>query len=129
MRMQLMAAVALVALSACGSEPAPRDSEPKIEVRSAEQDRLHQLAGPDLQIALKRAIQDSGYRCQRVEEAGFVAKHENLDMWTASCSEGRDWAIFSGPDGSAQVRDCVDVVKAGLPACTISEAPKADAAG
>lgn len=129
MRMRLIGAAAVLALAACGSEPAPRDSAPKIEVRSAEQDRLHQLPEADLQIALKRAIQDSGYRCQRVEQAGFVAKHENLDMWTASCSEGRDWAIFSGPDGSAQVRDCVDVAKAGLPACTISAAPKTDAAG
>ena len=30
-------------------------------------------------------------------------------MWTARCADGRDWAIFVGPDGSAQVRDCKDL--------------------
>ena len=37
---------------------------------------------------------------------------------------GRDWAIFAGPDGSAQVRDCKDVVATGLPACVIKKRPK-----
>ncbi len=119
----------MVALAACGSDPQPRDAGPKIAVRSPEQDRLHQLPTPDLAIALKRAILASGYKCQRVETAGFVAKHENLDMWTATCSEGRDWAIFAGPDGSAQVRDCVDVPKVGLPQCRIVKQPRDAATG
>ena len=67
-------------------------------------------------------------RCKRVESSGFVAKHKNLDMWMAKCAEGRDWAVFAGPDGSAQVRDCVDVPKVGLPECKISKQPKAAAA-
>lgn len=125
----ILATAPLVAVAACGSDPQPRDAGPKIAVRSAEQDRLHQLPAPDLAIALKRAIHASGYRCQRVETAGFVAKHENLDMWMATCSEGRDWAIFAGPDGSAQVRDCVDVQKVGLPQCTISRQPRKAASG
>jgi hypothetical protein len=37
----------------------------------------------------------------------------------ASCADGRDWAIFIGPDGSAQVRDCKDVAEVGLPKCVI----------
>lgn len=130
MRQQLIVgAISLLALAACGSDPQPRDSSPRIEVRSDEQDRLHQLAEPDLAIALKRAILASGYRCQRVEEAGFVAKHENLDMWKAGCSDGREWAVFAGPDGSAQVRDCADVARAGLPECVISKQPPGEAAG
>jgi hypothetical protein len=44
-------------------------------------------------------------------------------MWSVHCSEGRDWAIYAGPDGSAQVRDCVDVAKFGLPKCEIREQP------
>jgi hypothetical protein len=130
MRTQLTLALApLLAVAACGSQPQPRDDAPAIAVRSAEQDRLHRLPEPDLAIALKRAVVDSGYRCQRVEQAGFVAKHENLDMWMATCSEGRDWAVFAGPDGSAQVRDCVDVARAGLPECRISEQPAEGASG
>ena len=127
MRTRLTLLIApLVAVAGCGSESQPREAGANIAVRSAEQEGLHQLAEPDLEIALKRAILASGYRCQRVESAGFVAKHENLDMWMASCSEGRDWAIFAGPDGSAQVRDCADVPRFGLPECKISkQAPEA----
>jgi hypothetical protein len=130
LRTQLTLMIApVLALVACNSEPQPRDTGPKIAVRSAEQDALHQLNALDLSIALKRAIQTSGYSCGRVENAGFVAAHENLDMWTASCSEGRDWAIFAGPDGSAQVRDCVDVPRFGLPECKVSKQPKAAPTG
>ncbi|MBA2772268.1 MAG: hypothetical protein M3428_06680 [Pseudomonadota bacterium] len=124
MRTQLTLAMApLLALAACGSDPQPREADPKIAVRSAEQDRLHQLAEPDREIALKRAILAAGYPCKRLEKAGFVAKHENLDMWMATCSEGRDWAVFAGPDGSAQIRDCVDVPRFGLPECKVSKQP------
>ena len=129
MRSKLAAIIApAVALAGCQAEPQSNRSEPKISVRSAEQDQLHKLSEADREIALKRAIHASGFRCQRVESASFVQPHENLDMWTASCSDGRNWAIYAGPDGSAQVRDCVDVAKAGLPECKISEQP-AKAAG
>jgi hypothetical protein len=48
-------------------------------------------------------------------------------MWMAHCTDGklqRDWAIFAGPDGSAQVRDCKDIPGTGLPDCVIKERPK-----
>ena len=50
-------------------------------------------------------------------------------MWTAHCvydkGTPRDWAIFAGPDGSAQVRDCKDARRAaGLPECAIKQRPK-----
>ena len=64
----------------------------------------------NLAIGLKRAIYDAGYTCKRITDAGFVGTYKNLDMWTAQCvydkGPTRDWAIFAGPDGSAQVRDC-----------------------
>ena len=116
----------LLALAACDSQ-APERSQPAktIQVRSAEQEQLHKLNEMNRMIALKRAILASGYRCQRVETAGFVATYKNLDMWTATCSEGRQWAIFAGPDGSAQVRDCVDVAEFGLPQCKVAEPAEA----
>src|ERR1051326_2964930 len=80
--------------------------ESQIKARGPEQDQLHQLSALNLAIALKRAIYDSGYHCGRIEKAGFVGVYKNLEEWTAHCSDGRDWAIFAGPDGSAQVRDC-----------------------
>lgn len=115
-----------LAVAACG-QPQPQASQQRqpIVVRSQAQNQLHQLDDMGRDIALKRAIHASGYRCKRVTGSGYVAEYRNLSMWTASCDDGREWAIFAGPDGSAQVRDCVDVKKYGLPACVIKEAEKA----
>jgi hypothetical protein len=63
-----------------------------------------------------------------VTDAGFVGEYKNLDMWMARCAydQGpeRDWAVFAGADGSAQVRDCGDVAAMGLPECAIGKRPK-----
>ncbi|MBA3834899.1 MAG: hypothetical protein H0X53_03455 [Sphingomonas sp.] len=117
-------AAAALAVSGCGT-PEDRETQARpIEVRSAQQEELHQLNDLNRDIALKRAVRDSGYRCQQVTESGFVVTYQNLDMWTASCDDGRRWAIFTGPDGSAQVRDCKDVAEFGLPDCRIESKPK-----
>ena len=118
----------VLALAACG-ENAPPPGQTKIKVRSTEQNQLHQLDAINLAIGLKRAIYAAGYVCPRVADAGFVAEYENLDMWMARCTDGkqsRDWAIFAGPDGSAQVRDCKDVGVTDLPdlpKCEIRKRP------
>jgi hypothetical protein len=107
------------------SQPtAPRNP---IVVRSEAQDQLHQLDDLNRAIGLKRAILDSGYRCKRVDSSGYVQEHGNLSMWTAKCDDGTDWAIFVGPDGSAQVRRCADLSRYSLPACVIrnQEKPRA----
>ena len=125
----LTAGLCALALTACGdSSPAPQ--KPTIKVRSQEQEQLHQLDAINLAIGLKRAIYDAGYTCPRITDAGFVAEWQNLDMWMARCtygkSETRDWAIFAGPDGSAQVRDCKDVDVTQLPKCEIKKRPKGE---
>ena len=117
----LTLALAALAAAAC-NQSQPSAPQTKIEVRGAEQDRLHTLDAFNLSIALKRAIFDLGYTCQRVERAGFVGKYKNMDMWTAHCGDGRDWAIFAGPDGSAQARDCKDLAGSDVPACNNSKA-------
>lgn len=103
---------------------APDRNAPTIQVRGAEQDKLHKLGAFNLAIALKRSIYSAGYTCQRLVDGGFVGAYENLDMWTATCADGRQWAIFAGPDGTAQVRDCKDVAAAGLPACVVKKKPE-----
>jgi hypothetical protein len=127
MRSRLTAALAILALAAC-DDPQQRTQPPtKIKVRSREQNQLHQLDAINLAIGLKRAIYSAGYFCKRVTDAGFVAEYQNLDMWVARCVDGkasRDWAIFAGPDGSAQVRDCRDVAEGGLPKCEIKKRPE-----
>ena len=120
--------LAALALSACGDKSQTQSNEPKIKVRSNEQEQLHTLDAFNLAIGLKRAIYDAGYTCNRITDAGFVGAWQNLDMWVAHCvydkGRTRDWAIFAGPDGSAQVRDCRDVPGSGLPDCVIKQRPK-----
>jgi hypothetical protein len=114
-------------LTACNNDQAATN-QTKIRVVSQEQLQLHQLDAYNLAIGLKRAIYDAGYTCKKVTDAGFVGTWKNLDEWTAHCvydnGSARDWAIFAGPDGSAQVRDCKDVDATGLPACVIKQRPK-----
>lgn len=117
------------ALSACGDGQQSQSQQRPIRVTSDEQKQLHQLDAFNLAVGLKRAIYDAGYTCKRITDAGFVGMYKNLDMWMAHCEYGkgtapRDWAIFAGPDGSAQVRDCKDVPGSGLPTCRIAERPK-----
>ena len=128
MRIRLTLALAALALAACDEPTAPAN-QTKIKVRSPEQDQLHTLDALNLAIALKRAIYAAGYTCQRVTDAGFVGEYQNLDMWMTRCSEGRDWAVFAGADGSAQVRDCKDVPGTGLPECAIKKRPQGSFAG
>lgn len=122
-----IALLAALALAAC-NQSQPQANAPKIKVRGSEQDQLHKLDAFNLAIGLKRAIYDAGYSCKRITDAGFVGEYQNLDMWMAHCvydnGSSRDWAVFAGPDGSAQVRDCKDVVATGLPACVIKQRPK-----
>lgn len=111
-------------LTGC-NDSRPTEPRQQIVVRSEAQDQLHQLDDMGRDIALKRAIHASGFRCKRVTRSGYVQEHGNLSMWTASCDEDRQWAIFAGPDGSAQVRRCEDLKQFGLPACVIREEKKA----
>jgi hypothetical protein len=123
----LLALLGGLTLAGCNNSQ-PEQNQPNIRVVSEEQKQLHQLDAFNLAIGLKRAIYDAGYSCKRVTNAGFVGLWQNLDEWTAHCEydngASRDWAIFAGPDGSAQVRDCKDVVASGLPACVIKQRPK-----
>src|SRR6476646_2526234 len=113
MRPIIIAVLAAAAMLAACNDSQPQQNQPTIKVTSAEQQQLHQLDAINLAIGLKRAIYDAGYTCKRVTDAGFVGTWTNNDMWTAHCvydnGAARDWAVFAGPDGSAQVRDCVDI--------------------
>jgi hypothetical protein len=124
-----LAVLVPLALAACNESPQPaaNNSQPAIKVRSHEQDQLHTLDAMNLAIGLKRAIYDAGYFCKRVSDAGFVGEYKNFDVWVARCTDSkmsRDWAVFAGPDGSAQVRDCKDLPQLGLPECVIKTRPK-----
>jgi len=124
MSARLIAVSAASLLAACDQSQPTQPRQP-IVVRSEAQDQLHQLDDLNRAIGLKRAIYSAGYTCKRVASSGYVTEHKNLSMWMAACDDKREWAIFVGPDGSAQVRPCRDVAQLGLPACVIREdAPK-----
>ena len=112
-----------IALASCG-KPQPATPDVPIVVRSEAQNALHKLSDLNRAIGLKRAIYDSGSTCKRVVKSGYVAEHANLSMWTAACDDGKQWAIFVGPDGSAQVRPCADQARFKLPACVIAAKAK-----
>ena len=122
MRALILVPIALAAATAACGDPTPRGQPQQtksIQVRSAEQNAMHKLSPMNQKIALRRAIYDSGSACRTVTKAGYVQEYGNLSMWTASCNSGRNFAIFVGPDGSAQVRDCREMEPLKLPACVI----------
>ena len=131
MRTRVAIGLVAAALAACGEQPQqqPAANQAQIKVRSAEQDQLHTLDAMALAIGLKRAIGDAGFTCQRITDAGFIGAYQNLDMWMARCADGRDWAVFAGPDGSAQVRDCRDLPGTGVPECRITKRPEGSFSG
>ena len=116
----LLAAAAAPVLAGCDQSPPTQPRQP-IVVRSEAQDQLHQLDDLNRAIGLKRAIYQAGFTCRRVESSGYVQEHKNLSMWMAKCDDKRDWAIFVGPDGTAQVRPCRDLAQLGLPQCVMNE--------
>ena len=128
MRSRLILTLGILALAACNEGAQQPANQTKIKVRSAEQDALLKLDAMNLSIALKHAIYDAGYTCKRVTDAGFVGPYANVDMWMAHCEYdkgvSRDWAVFAGPDGSAQVRDCKDIVGTEVPQCAITRRPQ-----
>lgn len=117
---RLAALVGMCALAACGETSTTEDAP--VDVRSEAQNALFDLSPVNRDIAMRRAITGAGYRCERVVRSGYVTDYENLMMWTATCDDDRQWAVFIGADDTAQVRDCTDVEEQGLPACTITRA-------
>lgn len=113
--------LAAIAATGCNQSAPPPPAKPMNAVHSPVQEQLAGLNEMNRAIALKRAIYDSGQTCQRILKSGYVQEHGNLAMWTASCSDGKYWAIYIGRDGSAQVRDCADAAELKLPACVIHE--------
>jgi hypothetical protein len=129
MRAKIAATMAVLLVAGCDNNQSQQaQPERHILVRGPEQERLHKLNDLNRAIALKRAIYDSGYTCGRVTQSEFIGMYQNLDEWKVSCADGRNWAVFTAPDGSAQVRDCKDVKGLGLPECAAVQ-PKGAVAG
>ncbi|RIX26858.1 hypothetical protein [Sphingomonas edaphi] len=114
----VLIAAALLAACDSGQNPAP-PVQNDIMVRSAQQKQLMDLNDLDRAIALKRAIVGQGLRCEQIVSTGYVTRYKDMDVWTAKCSDDREWSLFVGANDSVQVRLCDDNEKIGLPACKI----------
>jgi len=114
-------------LSGCGSSnPAPPPVRKEIKVHGEAQQQLAAANEMNRAIGLKRAIYDSGNVCKRLTASMFVTDYKNLAMWQASCADGKQWAVFIAPEGSAQVRPCADLKELKLPECRVMPAGAAD---
>lgn len=121
--MKRLVSIALVTamLSACGPSETEEagNREETIIVRSEAQKALFDLSDLNRAIALKRAITDQGLTCKQIVSSGFVGRYKNMDVWTATCADKRQWALFISANENVQVRLCDDNEKLGLPACVV----------
>lgn len=122
-----IAALLLLSLAGCGDGGPDAGSEnaasapagvASIEASSPYLDKLRALSPEHRDLALRRAIHDSGQACKRISSSSETGSYRNMATWTAHCEGGRDWAIFIAPNGDVQVRSCGHVEQLGLPACT-----------
>lgn len=89
-------------------------------------------AYPDIQrrAVLRGIVMDGGAYCKRVEQAAYQGPWGNLAMWRAKChptDKRLDYAVFIGPDATAQVRPCPDMAYLKLPACRPFGPPRVQA--
>ncbi len=109
MKTMLLAAAAMAVLSA-----------PALAIRvDAYSARLNALPDVQKRAVMRRAILDNGQFCKQIGKVSLQGPYKNLTMWTASCQKGGPYAVYIGPDGSAQVRPCKDLPGLKLPACII----------
>jgi hypothetical protein len=118
MRRSGLVTLVLVALGGCGEAPPtePRKVN-KIAIANPFHDRLKTLSERDRQLTLRRAVQDAGESCRTIEGSNYSGQYKGLQMWTASCGTGRDYAVFIAASGNVQVRRCEHLEQLGLPAC------------
>ena len=116
-------ALCIAAAAACDAgAPSERSAPRSVKVTSEYIERLKGLSDLNRGLALRRAIQDAGNRCKKVDASAFQEDYMNLSLWTARCSDSGDWALFIAPNGDVQVRKCSDARQLGLPQCRIPAA-------
>lgn len=81
--------------------------------------RIMKLPEIEQRAVMRRAILDGVQYCKQVLATAYQGSYKNLVMWTAHCAKGGDYAVYIGPDGSAQVRPCTDLAKLNLPLCRL----------
>lgn len=117
--MSAIAPVIFLSLMACDGSADQPAAVKHIGVRNALHEQLTGLSDLNRGLALRRAIQDSRFRCKRVEAEAFQQDYKALKMWTARCSDTGDYAVYLAASGDVQVRTCADTKTLGLPECRL----------
>jgi hypothetical protein len=117
-------ALMLAALGGCdGGAGNGADGRQTVTIKPSSEyvDKLKALSELNRGLALRRAVQDEGHRCKRVERSGYQEDYKNLSMWTLRCTDTGDWAVFIAPNGDVQSRKCADLAELKLPVCRMDE--------
>ena len=122
--MRMTIALVALALTACGDGGGGNTTSIRVTGSSDYESKLRGLSELSRGLALRRAIQDSGAVCKRVDIASYQEDYKNMSMWTARCSDSGDWSLFIAPNGDVQVRKCSDAAQLSLPACRIEAKAK-----
>jgi hypothetical protein len=117
----ILSAAALL-LAGC-EDGSPEQNLTKVEAANPLSDQLKALSEPSRNLGLYRAIRDNGRRCKRVDRGAYQEQYKSMAMWTATCSDSGDWALYIAPNGDVQVSPCKDAAELGLPQCRGATAP------
>lgn len=122
----IMSAAAILVLAGCdGGPPTKRRS---ITAANPFQEKLAGLSELNRSLALRRAVQDAGEPCKRIDASAYQGLYKSLHMWTARCSAGTgsagdEFGLFIAPNGDVQVRRCEHLKQLQLPECKLEQAP------
>lgn len=126
MKVRVTMAAGFLLLAAC-EDGAPERNVTQVVAANPMSDQLKSLSEPSRHLGLYRAIRDNGRRCKRVEQSAYQQQYKNMAMWTATCSDSGDWAVYIGPSGDVQASPCADANELGLPGCKAAATPSAQA--
>jgi hypothetical protein len=113
-----LATTLLLATAGCDQGDTNASNPAKIVVGQDNpyQKKLLALNETDRMLALRRAVQDDGNSCRKIDGSRFQQDYKGMAMWVAYCSSGA-FAVYLAPDSQVQVRPCKDSATLGLPEC------------
>ena len=90
-----------------------------VTIANPASDQMAQLSVIARKGAMRKALLDSGVRCDHIEKVAIQGPWANTIMWRAKCGNDvrYDYGVFVGPDASVQVRYCAEMEQIHLPRC------------
>lgn len=90
-----------------------------VTIANPASDTLAKLSVIQRKGAMRKALLDSGVRCEHIEKVNVQGPWANTVMWRVKCGPDPryDYAVFVGADSSVQVRYCAEMEQLKLPRC------------